>query len=215
MKHSNSSLQTFAQCALKWKFKYKDQLPDKSGPAADRGSTIHKQIELFFKANSDLPQEALHFGQFLTGLKSSAQCMPEISISVDKDWSLVEENSESAWMRGVLDLVVLSKDRVAVYDWKTGKIYDKHSEQAKLYGLLALAKYPEVAHVDIYFVYLDQKTSKPFIVHRKNSDSDRKFFEDKVSQVELAIQHDMFPAQPQFLCRYCAYSRANKGPCSF
>jgi len=102
-----------------------------------------------------------------------------------------------------------------VYDWKTGKIYPKHREQAALYALLTFALYPEIPETTVHFVYLDQNKSVPYYFRRESAQLERDRVVEKIKQIERAVEHDMFPAQPQFLCRYCNFSRANKGPCAF
>lgn len=47
--YSHSSLKTYLNCPLQFKFKYYDGLPDKTSIEAFLGSAVHKALEVFYK----------------------------------------------------------------------------------------------------------------------------------------------------------------------
>ena len=56
---SPSSMSTFQQCQLKWKFRYVDKLPDPSGRAALVGTFVHRTLELLYQEPAGTRDHAL------------------------------------------------------------------------------------------------------------------------------------------------------------
>jgi hypothetical protein len=113
----------------------------------------------------------------------------------------------------VLDLLVPPQDGVVyVYDWKTGRIYDDHSDQRELYALQAFAKYPEAKKVQAEHVYLDSNERRAMLYHRFEIDAIQKRWDLRFKKLEEATE---FPYNPQPGCQWCPYSQAKGGPCPF
>lgn len=211
---SLSKLQTFEKCPLKYKYKYIDKIPDgPSGPAAARGTMLHAAMEAHIVTGDALPAELSMYTGFLGSLKSQeGQVLPEAKLGMKIDWSPCAYDDPDVWWRGILDLLVVSATQGVVYDWKTGKIYPDHDDQKDIYSTATLSKYPHLYEVRAIHVYLDIGKNKEKTTHRNQVADVQKRFEHRVHMMECCVE---FIPKPQFLCRYCGYSRVNGGKCQF
>lgn len=207
---SLSSLGTWEQCPLKYKFKYLDKIPDKPSDAASRGTNNHALIEAFLKGEVELLPSALSFyQQFLTGLKLYP-IFPEHKIAVNAEWQLVNWND--GWLRCVLDLKLKDGTGVVIYDWKTGKIYDDHNQQKELYAIAASVEDPEATRVRAVHVYLDLNKHTERTYERSELVFSRRKWEARVAKMQA---DSTFIPNPTWKCRFCAFSRFKGGPCQF
>jgi CRISPR/Cas system-associated exonuclease Cas4 (RecB family) len=214
MRHSYSSWSTYKQCPAKFKFSYIDKLPRGAvHPNAKRGTEIHKSVEDFINGSQPMLHAEINseYGHWITSLKNNSECLPEPMWLINSDWELID-NEDRAWAKGFFDLQAVSEDKVEIYEWKTGKIYDEHIEQRFLYGLIALLKFPKYNTITVTNVYFDQKKKVAQEFKRENVNFMKDTWAKRFKKVESEQQ---FPPNPQFLCRYCSFSKQNGGPCQF
>ena len=62
---------------------------------------------------------------------------------------------ESAWMRGVADLVVIKDNQVFIADWKTGLRSSSHSIAKWFYTAAAFAEWPATEKVTVWYAWLN------------------------------------------------------------
>jgi len=209
---SLSRIQTFEKCAARYKYRYLDKMAEAPGPAMARGTLKHKIMEDYVNgAITMLPPELSHYTIFLDSAKQK-KAQPEIQMGLKRDWTPCAFDDPDVWWRGVLDLLVLDKVQAIVYDWKTGQIYDDHDDQKHLYATAVLATYPELYQVRAIHVYLDKGKNREKTIHRDQAILLRSGYETRVARMESATE---FIPNPTFMCRYCAFSAANQGPCKF
>jgi hypothetical protein len=195
------------------------------GPAAQRGLDMHKTIENFFVHRHPLTPELEKWRPAFQELMSPGfESYPEHRISVGRDWSLSEWSN--AWGRAVLDLKVIKPQVVTIYDWKSGKEYPEHYEQKELYAVFTSVEHPAVSSIKAVHVYFDSGRQTIREYHRDQMPERRQRWENRVERMEEAVQNlkdhpDLlnlqlnFPQSPNFTCRWCAFSRAQGGPCKF
>lgn len=207
---SLSSLGTYEQCGLKYKFRYIDKIPDKPSEAAARGIDNHALIEGFLKGDIAMLPNVLSFYQpFLSGLKLYP-IFPEHRIGLARDWS--PTGWKEAWYRAVLDLKLVDGTGVVVYDWKTGKPYDDHYEQKEIYSIAVLQEHPEVSRVRAVHVYLDLNKHTERTYDRSDLVPRRQQWENRVAKMETDAN---YIPNPSWKCRYCSFSKMKGGPCQF
>lgn len=211
MTWSLSRLQTYEGCAMKYKFRYVDGLKSDAGPAAARGQLKHKNIEDYVNGIGQLSEDLAHYGPFLDHTKT-LNCIAEIQMGLNDQWKPVPYEDASVWLRAVLDLLVVGAVEATVFDWKSGKIYDKHEDQRDLYSVVVLATHPEIYQVRAVHVYLDQGRNREKTIHRDQARAIQEKFEARVARMEA--DKEWIP-NPTFMCRYCSFSRFNGGGCKF
>lgn len=212
MSFSLTKITTHEKCGLKYKFRYIMNLPSGKSPTAQRGIDLHKCVEDKLKINAPLPAELSHYDSWLTQLQGG-DCFPEHKIAVDKNWQVCGWEDPDAYMRSVLDLkYVVSPTEIAIYDWKSGKIYDDHADQKRLYGPMAFAEHPDVYSIRSIHVYLDLGKNVEMGFHRDQMPALREYWDQRVAAVERDT--DFIPS-PGYHCKWCDYSRSQGGPCRF
>lgn len=210
MSWSLSRLGTYEQCAAKYKFKYIEKIPETQAAAASRGTILHSAIEGFLKGEFDhLPREIEFYADFLRNLRDSTG-ITEHRIFLDRNWEPCAEGDH--WYSGILDYFIPTTPTLIVYDWKTGRQYDEHYDQKEIYSIAALRSTLGATEARAIHVYLDQRTNTERTYHIDNIDLRMRQWEDRVGKMEEETQ---FIPNPQFLCRYCSFSKAKGGPCRF
>lgn len=210
---SLSSLGTHEQCGLKYKFKYIDRVPEKrTSLAASRGIDMHKEIEEFLLGQRTSLTGALSFyNVFLEGLKKYP-IFTEHKITVTKEWKPTTWDAEDAWHRSVLDLKLVAPKFIAVYDWKSGKMYPEHMDQKELYAIDVLSEHPEMETIKATHVYLDLNKHTERTYFREELIHYRERWERKVANMHADVA---LIANPSWRCRSCGYSKNNGGTCQF
>ncbi len=156
---SYSRLSTYERCPLLAKFLYILKLPQDTSPAMERGSKIHDQGEKYIKGKlAELPNTAvwLPWVEDMASLKAAGY-EAEKNIAFDSDWQLCEYFGPSVWLRLRVDVTGLSYIPESI-DYKTGRPYHTHEEQAELYGIaryLTADDRENVEKVLVSFWYLD------------------------------------------------------------
>lgn len=218
-KWSLSALTLFERCKFAYKCRYLLHLPDnrpKGGPA-QRGIDTHKEIEMFLLHNHPLSLElGRKWGYAFTEIKNYPIEI-EHKIGLSRNWEVVPWND--AWLRMVLDLKAHKPPSYTVYDWKTGKEYPEHYEQKELYSLGVMCEDPLVKSVKAVHVYLDLGRQTQREYHRDSLNARRAQWDSRAQKMEEYVKqganHPGWIPEPNFLCRYCQYSKAAGGPCKF
>lgn len=214
MPWSLTKLKTFEQCPAKYDYKYNKKLPDPSSAAAADGQRKHKELESFINGTIATLTGPLEFYYgFLTALKASpVPLRTEYRIALNRDWTPCPDGQEP-WYVGFLDLFRKVEVSANFWDWKSGKIYPGHVEDMEVYALATMAAHPEIEVVTATYTYIDKGQNRERIFARQfEFDALKSKWTPRVERMEATTQ---FIPNPQFLCRYCAYSKANGGPCPF
>lgn len=219
MQWSLSALGLFERCKFAYKCRYILREPDrrKPGGPAQRGIDTHKEIEENLLHGHPLSFELERkWGSAFREIKQY-EIQIEHKISLTPEWT-IDPNYKEAWLRMVLDLKAKKPSGYTVYDWKTGKEYPEHYEQKQLYCNGILAEHPEVTNISAVHVYLDLGKQTKRDYHRDQLLASRAQWDSRVKKLAHYLESpDMgqWIPEPNFLCRWCAYSRGNGGPCKF
>ena len=171
--YSYSSIKTYEECPAKYKFSRILRLPQPSGPAAERGTLIHAEIEEALNGGLVLlSADVEHLANSIeVWRKSGAQS--ELEFAFDKHWHEVSYKSDSAIFRGIIDLYMEHDDQAVVIDFKTGKERD-YQDQVKVYSAAILATKPHINSVRNIIEFIDQKKTKEYVPVRRENLSELK-----------------------------------------
>lgn len=200
MQWSFSSLSTYEQCPLKyWHEKLSGNPPAPPGRAAARGNRVHEQVEEYLLGTRPTPpKEFSTFNDELNGLIDH-NALPEMEMAFSQDWG--ESDWDHAWVRGKLDAVV--PEMGLVIDFKTGRYYPKHRDQAELYALMSYKKgLDQDGKVDCEFWYvdLDDVTLWTFPVSQMEAIQER--WEARAAKLD---EESEWRAKPNRFCKWCSY----------
>ena len=210
--YSYSSIKTYEECPAKYKFSRILRLPQPSGPAAERGTLIHAEIEEALNGGLVLlSADVEHLANSIeVWRKSGAQS--ELEFAFDKHWHEVSYKSDSAIFRGIIDLYMEHDDQAVVIDFKTGKERD-YQDQVRVYSAAILATKPHINSVRNIIEFIDQKKTKEYVpVRRENLSELKSLLIGRLMAVEL---DKIYAPNPNQFCRWCHYRKDNGGPCKW
>jgi CRISPR/Cas system-associated exonuclease Cas4 (RecB family) len=162
-----------------------------------RGNDIHKTAEDYVnKVMTKLPPVLAHFGhEFNNLVRLGAKAEEELVL--DRHWKQLDDwNHPDTWLRLKLDARI---DNYLI-DYKTGKPYDTHVDQARLYANAWMMLHPDVQEVDVEFWYLDSGNVKGWTFYRTDLDEHVQNWE---LQVKAMMEDELYEPRINQYCKYC------------
>lgn len=212
MAYSYSAISTYKKCPAKYNFAYNRRLPrGPAGPAAQRGLRLHQSVENLLLGKTDtLDSEIEHYEDFFKSLRDIG-AEPETKWGVTDDWQQCGFDDEAARLRGIVDIRLPLDGSVALYELKTGKVYEEHMQQMNMYATVELAK-GDTKEVQVIATYLDQNTTKDITYTASMLNEYKAMWNRTMDMIDA--EHNWM-ANPQFSCKWCDYRKDNGGPCPF
>lgn len=193
-----SRLSAFETCAKQfYHTKVKKDIVEGETEATIWGSKVHSAFENALLTGEPLPEGMGHWQGIADKFaKLPGEKLVEHKYAVDKNFQ--PTSWETAWTRGIGDLVVIHKDRALIADWKTGK--RKPTEQLDLYAGYIKAYHPEVKVIQTAFVWLKPRTITKKTMGVEEVPIIWQGFIPRVRRMERAYEQDTWPAKPSGLC---------------
>ena len=218
MPWSLSKYGLYKKCPTAYKFRVVDRIPDPAGPAAARGTDIHAQLESYLATGNwtlAIPEFTIKKAEAMRGLNFRS----EIKLALDENWKRVEWNAPEAWVRGIIDAMVLLPDNgdvppteAQLGEWKTGKVYDDHVNQRDLYLTMVLSIWPTIDYGKIETIYVDQSHAQASELKREELEAKQIHWAKAVTPM---LNDTFFSPRPGDHCRWCTFSKRRGGPCVF
>jgi RecB family exonuclease len=210
---SYSRLSDYRKCPAFAKFKHIDKLKEPGNAAMARGNVIHKLAEAYSKATkrTPTPKELENFKQEFLALQK-CDLSTEQQIAFTFNWEKTGWFDPDCWVRVVMDYFYLAEPVLHVGDYKTGKEYPDHEEQAELYGIAGLSLYPQIEEVQFKYLYLDQGTEREFVFKRAQLPELKRGW---LNKTRAMLNDKTFAPRPNSSCKWCHFRRDNNGPCAF
>ena len=211
---SYSAWSTHKRCPRSFKYGYIDKLKQAPVHAMERGTAIHALAESFLKGKiTGMPKPLMKLKRELVALR-------KFRPGVEEFWGLTEQMTKAgraAWLVAKTDAYVLIGDVLYVIDWKTGRIYPEHVDQASLYATVGYVLFPKIRKVVVEFGYLDQGEMHSYTYTLAKLRYNLRYWKAHGRQLMSATK---FPATPGFpACQLCGFrtdkklANGEKGPC--
>jgi len=212
---SYSRLSNYEKCAFLAKCKYVDKIPEPPAPAMERGKEAHAILEKFmsgYAEDRDNIPGWEHFGPLMVELRALSPLV-EQQWGYNDQWQPTDWFGKDTWFRAVLDVAAVYSDNTAdVVDFKTGRERDTHADQADLYAVALIMRYPMVKELNVRFWYLDLGTESVFTYTRDQVLPLRQKWEKRALPM---LTDTTFAPRPGHHCNWCYASASNGGPCRF
>lgn len=227
---SPSRLATYDLCPAKLKYQAIDRLPEPPAPALDRGTRIHKEAEEYVTGSGKVTEDLQGVRGELKRLRAAyrrGKVRVEQGLAFDQRWKPVDWFDPKVWLHCKIDVVEEAPSRkekktlvkvLRITDWKSGKNNardsDKHADQLNLYALSVLSM-GSAEYVTGRLVFTDtgEFVEKP---EGTMGIADVLTAREKwAERVEPMLTDKDFAPTPNFTCRWCAFSKAEGGPCRF
>lgn len=218
---SYSKLSCWDDCKKRYWYRYVEKVPEVKGKGMERGNTIHKLCEEYVDGvlarekfvaklaelrvgpNSYLVKIA---DKFKEGKERGCSITTETKFKFDDDYTTVKCDGNH-FGTVIYDVLVLNKDSIEIYDYKTGGIYEcSHDYQGAIYAMVANKMFETIPKV--VFVYADKDEQKVF-----------KYTEQDMEDVELLVISTLeaIMAEVDFdeslgpHCNWCSYKTICRG----
>jgi CRISPR/Cas system-associated exonuclease Cas4 (RecB family) len=217
---SYSRLLDFESCALKAYLKHVERIPDPSPKtAADRGTAIHTEAELFIKGEAAFTPNLGKFKAEFHALRDHYKAgivSLEGEWGFNRQWEPCDYRGPETWGRIKADTVVtLTPSHGVVIDFKTGRRFGneiKHAEQCQLYSLGTVIRNPKIEKITAELWYLDQdELSRVEMTRGQVVNKLLNYYDKRMSRMTNATR---FPPNPNVLsCKYCPYGPGGTNHC--
>lgn len=228
MKLSKSKVNTYLKCPLEFKFQYIDEIEMPQNRYMALGSDVHLIAEKFCERFGDdlddvnIENELLKIAHeqdigydVADHIDNLSSFFKEVFVENDynlfcqEEYLLDEENRFS----GICDIILEDENgELVVIDYKTSKSssFSKYRLELCYYKLLVENVFGKpVSSVGIFFT----KNGRLRLLDVCDEDNKRKYLceseikeaVDTLHYVRNEINNENFPANRQFLCRYCTY----------
>lgn len=221
---SFSKLDTYENCALRFKLQYIDkapQLPLAPDNPMERGNRVHNRLELFVKGEGPMDHEARHIDDFVPALHhaqdlyAANKATVEENWFVDRDWNVCPR--DGVWLWSKLDLNVTDEDEghSIVVDYKTGKSMYKavsHIQQMQLYAAVTAIRQEWADKITVELWYLDEGITRTAEFTREEALKLVGRFDGRAQR----IYDDKYfrPNPNKITCAYCPYGpKRGTGAC--
>jgi len=225
---SASSIETYEQCSLKYKFAYQWKIPTGPHAATTFGNTLHAVIGRYMELRKKRAVAFPELDQILRELWSSAgfsdryqeeeyrragleqlaafhaiheRAIPDV-VEKQKGFTMKVGGTD---VTGYIDQINrLAGRQVEIVDYKTGRPKTRKDAdndcQLSLYALAAR----QVLRLDpVRLTFYNLATNEPVSTSRDDQDLNKA--RERVEEVAARIRAGQFEALPGFHCRYCEY----------
>lgn len=202
LNHSYSALKLFEQCPLRYyRQRVIKDVKDEMGEAAIHGIKVHEALEARVKDGMELPRH-------LAKMEPICKTLHGKGVEVEREMTL-NDNLEptgwfakDAWLRGKLDILLVSGDQALVVDWKTGK-RRPDMFQLRLFAGLVFRHYPEVESVKTMLVWTKENATDTEVINRSEYNGIFAEVLGKINRIYDAYENDVWPGKPSGLCKFC------------
>ncbi len=213
---SYSRIKMFEECPRQFYYKHIMRMQEPPSPILQRGSDIHKALELYLTGRpadtSIVPLWAKVLG-LIDDLRGSMKGAHEAErkIALTTGWRPTPKYfGPDAWWRSQLDWTLWTEDRrfALSLDWKTGKRW-MDATQLWMNAMALFAVEPRLEQVDAAFVWLDQGVTVDVeTFHRPDAAQAQERVEQVSDAVEACQEAKEWPAVPSAKCRWCVGAAA-------
>jgi hypothetical protein len=208
--HSYSSLKMLKTCPHQYYRTYvKKDLPFRETPEMKWGTRVHEALEKRLRDNIPLPADleqhesfALPFDKFPTRV--------ETKLGMARDGYACDFFDKAVFLRGKVDLSVDVDDICAIYDWKTGKVFEDPFE-LRVQALLLKVNYHYLKKFTGQYIWL--KTGK---LGREHNCSDTANTWHELQELDrkarLFDESKVWPKVSNVLCGWCSVVDCKHNP---
>jgi len=167
------------------------------------GTDVHTALENYAKDGTDLPNNYKRFAPLVDPLlEIDGTRYPEYRMALDINKQPCKWGGDY-WVRGIVDLMIISGDTAFIVDYKTGSDKYPDLKQLRLMALMTFAYFPEVQHVKAGLLFVLHNNFIPEEYHRDNMETLWTNFTPDLERMKVSYENDMWQMNPTPLCGWC------------
>lgn len=208
---SFSRLSTFEQCEAKFDYLYVSKVvKDTPSDASEYGERVHKTLQLVgqgklpAKLSLEQQQTVDRWGglvEFLVS-RTKGKAYFEHQLTVDHNLKPVDWFSKQAYIRAIIDLLIIDGDIAYCFDYKTGKRKEDDT-QLKLFALMIFWCFPEIKTVKSAYIWLPTNQKDTATYQRDDVDALWSSLGQRLNKVQETVDLGYFEFSPSGLCGWC------------
>jgi CRISPR/Cas system-associated exonuclease Cas4 (RecB family) len=206
LSHSFSAIKMYENCP----FRYYNQrilrkVTDQGGEASLHGERIHKYIEERLKGHPDVVADIANLEPIIKSIEALAAggtLMTEQQLTLTQELTPTSWFAKDAWLRSILDVLVVQGRKAVVLDWKTGKRRPDFT-QLELFALQVFAHYENVEEVSTGFIWTKDLAFDRENYKREQTPALWASLLERIHRIEKSMETGVWPAKPSGLCRFC------------
>lgn len=204
--HSFSSIKLYENCPKRYLHqRVLKEVQDEGGEASKYGERIHEAMEQRLKGG-ELTDETKQYEALCSAVEKisgdDAELFVEYQMCLNEDLTPTGWWDKDAWLRSILDVLVVRGSEAVVMDWKTGKRRPDFT-QLQLFALQVFKHFPEVQEVTSTLVWLKDMQMDAEVYRRSDTNSMWASLMGRISRIHESLEHDNWPPRPSGLCRFC------------
>jgi CRISPR/Cas system-associated exonuclease Cas4 (RecB family) len=184
------------------------EVSDSGSEATRYGERVHRALEERLLNDNVLSKETIQYEALCNSISKMkehpdfSELLLEEKLTVTEDFTPTGWWSDDAWLRSILDVLVLFKDKAIVMDWKTGKRRPDFT-QLEMFALQVFSHFPHINRVTTSFVWLKDMKQDKRSYCRELSYEMQVDLNGRIDRINKSLENDDFPAKPSGLCRWC------------
>lgn len=206
--HSYSALKQYENCPKRYYLqRITKQVEDESGEAALYGNMVHELLERRLGSPTNrLPENYTDYEPLCASIEKlrgdNGTLLVEQKMCLNEDLMPTEWQAPDAWLRSILDVLVVRDGTAIVLDWKTGKRRPDPT-QLSLFALQVFKHYVDIDRVKSGYIWLKTLEKDMFEYRREEANNLWADLMSRINRIYKSVETDVWPAKPSGLCRYC------------
>lgn len=205
---SFSSLKDFVNCPKQYYHtKVAKDFEKKATEQMLYGTEVHKALENYVRDGTPLAKNYERFKPQLDSLiaiAGSRYCEHEMALSLTKEPCAFD--SDTRWVRGIVDLLIVDGDTAFIVDYKTGSNRYPDPKQLKLMALMTFAHFSDVTFIKAGLLFVMHNTFITEEYERKDTEKLWGNFLPNLQRLSMAYENDVWTPKPSGLCGWCPVS---------
>jgi CRISPR/Cas system-associated exonuclease Cas4 (RecB family) len=205
MKWSFSSLKQYINCPRQYnEVKVLKNYEVKATQQMLYGTDVHEALENYAKTGAALPNNYKRFATLVDPLlEIDGERFIEHKMALNADKQVCSFQAKDYWVRGIVDLMIISDDTAFIVDYKTGSDKYPDMKQLKLMALMTFAHFPEVQHVKAGLLFILHNNFMPDEYHRDDIEKLWSAFTPDLERLKMSHDINQWQANPTPLCGWC------------
>jgi len=204
---SFSAISVWKTCKKKfYRLRVLKDVKDGDSEAAADGKYIHNALFEFVLHNVELPIKLRYMAKTAMAYRlRGKQCddmQGELKLCLNDKLEPVDWFANDAWVRAVVDLLLVKGKTAIMIDWKTGKRKPEF-DQLELSAALLSRYMPEIEEFHLVFEWLRDGQRDSVTLNKKDLKQVWLKFFPIITEIEEAEANTEFPATQSGLCGWC------------
>ena len=192
--HSFSSIKMYENCPKRYYHqRITKEVQDTGSDATIYGERVHEALEHRLDKKVELPSESKTYEPLcksIEGLGGTLQVEQKLTLSENLTPTTWWE--KDAWLRSILDVLIIFEDEAIVMDWKTGKRRPDFS-QLEMFALQVFSHYPNIKKVKSTFVWLKDLSLDSHTYNRLDADDLWVKLLSKTERINQSLTNNNWP----------------------